>query len=69
MQLSRSGFSKQLGILPFANQYAEIFNHVDVIVYSIIAWIGIGLQEASGLGFIFVSVMEYSWTCHILVGI
>lgn len=69
MQLSRRRFSKQVGILPFTKQYAEIFNHVDVIVYHVIACICIGLQEASSLGFIFGSVMEYSWACHILLGI
>lgn len=54
MQVSRRKFSKQLGILSFINQYAEIFNHVDIVVYHIIALICRGLQEASGLGFIFV---------------
>lgn len=56
-----------MGILLFIKQYAEIFNHVDV--NHVIACICIGLQEASSLGFIFGSVVEYSWACHILLGI
>lgn len=52
--------SKQLGVLLFTNQYADIFGHVDAIVYAIIAWIYVGLQEMSDLGLIFGSLIEYS---------
>lgn len=44
MSLSRRMSSKQLGVLPIINQYADVFSHVDLIVYPIIAWIYIGLQ-------------------------
>lgn len=52
--------SEQLGVLPFANQYADTFSLVDVIVYPIIVWIYVGLQETSDLGLIFGSLIEYS---------
>lgn len=71
MQLSRRRFSinKQFRIFSVTNKYVEILNNVDVFAYHIIAWICIGLQGASDLGFIFGFVMKYSWACHILVGI
>lgn len=52
--------SKQLGVLPFTSQYADIFSHVDIIVYPRIAWIYVGLQETSDLGLVFGSLIEYS---------
>lgn len=61
--------SKQLGVLLFTIQYADIFGRVDTIVYAIIAWIYVGLQEMSDLGLIFGSLIEYSWECHILVDV
>lgn len=61
--------SEQLGVLPFANQYADIFSLVDVIVYPIIVWIYVGLQETSDLGLIFGSLIEYSWECHSLIDV
>lgn len=61
--------SKQLGVFPFTNQYADIFTHGDIIVYPILAWIYVGLQETSDLGLIFDSLIEYCWECHILVDV